>query len=67
MFVSQVSLRVHFCKRDTSQHCCDKTMDGKWSYIAHAVSELFKIMVKKVAFVGFRGAIAPSLVLVSVF
>jgi len=33
IFSSQVSLRVHCCKRDeiasTSQHCCDKTMDAK--------------------------------------
>jgi len=44
----------------TSQHCCDKTIDGKIGLISRTLfSELYKIMVKKVTFVGFRGAIAP--------
>ena len=44
----------------TSQHCCDKTMDDKNSLISRMFfSELYKIMVNKVTFVGFRGAIAP--------
>jgi len=41
----------------TSQHCCDKTMDGKMA--TYAVLRIVKIMVKKFIFVCFRGAIAP--------
>jgi len=38
-FDIQVSLWVLYCKRDkyTSQDFCDKTMDGKWPYIAKVV------------------------------
>jgi len=32
---------------------------AKWPHIANAFSELYKIMVNKVTFVGFRGVIVP--------
>jgi len=39
-----------------SQHCCDKTMDDKMaSYGSMLFSELYKIMVNKVTFRGFKG------------
>ena len=57
IFDSQVSLRVHYCKRDeiasTSQHSSDKQWTPKWPYIANTVFQIFKIMVEKVTFVGF--------------
>jgi len=37
-----------------TQHCCDKTMDHKMIF-----SQLYKIMVNKVAFGSFREAISP--------
>jgi len=43
----------------TSQHCCDKTLDGKLALNPRILySELQKIMVSRVTFVGFRG-VAP--------
>jgi len=43
---SQVSLRYGFTTieemKSISQHCCDKTMDGKGSYIANAISNCTK-------------------------
>jgi len=41
-----------------SQHCCGKAMDGKWPYMLFF--ELYKIMVNKVTFVGFRGNDRPN-------
>jgi len=44
----------------TSQYYCDKTMDGKIGLISRMLfSELYEIMVNKVTFVGYRGAVAP--------
>ena len=46
----------------TSQHCFDKTMDSKMAllgYIAHGVFRIVQMMMNKVTFVGFKGAIAP--------
>jgi len=36
-----------------------KQWTTKWPYIANDVSELYKIVVKKVTFAGFMGAIVP--------
>jgi len=42
-----------------SQHCYEKIMDAKMVYSANTFfSELYKIMVNKVTFLGFRRAIA---------
>jgi len=62
IFGSQVSLRVHSVKemKYTSQHCCDKTVDGKMAlYRECCFLNCSKIIVKKVTFVGFRRVIAP--------
>jgi len=63
IFGSQVSLRVHYCKRDEVyfttllwQH--NGRQNGLISRMLF--SELFKIMVKKVTFVGFRGGDRPN-------
>jgi len=36
----------------TSQHCCDKLMDGKMTLSQMLFSEFFKIMVNELTFVG---------------
>jgi len=52
----------------TSQHCCDKTMDGQMAFYRECCFpnctklwwiKLHKVMVNKVTFVGFRGEITP--------
>jgi len=42
----------------TSQHYCDKTMDNKMALSQMLFSELYKIVVIKVTFAGFRVVIA---------
>jgi len=47
----------------TSQHCCDKTMEGKMALSRMLLSKLYKIVVNKVTFVCFRGRLPqPSLI-----
>jgi len=63
LFGSQVSWRGHYCKRDehTSQRFCDKTTGRQNGLMSQTLfSELNKIMVIKVTFVGFRRGISPS-------
>ena len=63
-FGSQVSLRVHYCKKDEvyfttllwQNNRCQNGLISRMLF-----SELCKIMVNKVTFVGFKGAIAPPL------
>jgi len=44
----------------SSQHCCDKTMDGKVAlYREWCSPNCTKIIVNTVTFVGFRGSITP--------
>ena len=45
--------------KDTSKHCCDKTIDDKMAWISWVLfSELYEILVNKVTFAGFTGVIA---------
>ena len=62
IFGSQVSWRVHYCKRDEVYFTTllwqnNRRQNGL--ILQMLFSELYKIMVNKVTFVGFRGAIAP--------
>jgi len=62
IFASQVSLWVHYCKRDEVHFTTLLWQNnGRQNDLISQMlfSELFKIMVKKVTFIGFRGAIAP--------
>jgi len=43
----------------TSQHCCGKQQNGRISRMLFP--EMYKIMVNKVIFLGFRGGDYPSL------
>jgi len=45
----------------TSQHCCDKTIGRQNALSRMLFSELYKMMVKKVASVGFMGGDRPPL------
>ena len=53
IFGSQVSLRVHYYKRDEVNTAVTKQWTPKWPYIANVVFQIFKIIVKKDTFVGF--------------
>jgi len=45
----------------TSQHCCDKTINGKNGLLWRLLfSELHIIMVNEVTFEGYRGPITPT-------
>ena len=58
IFGSQVSLRVHYCKRDEVLHNTTVTKQWmtKWPYIANAVFQIVdNVMVTKVTLVGFSG------------
>ena len=62
IFGSQVSLRIHFCKRDgvyLTTLLWQNSLRQNGLISRMLFSELHKIIVKKVTFVGFRGAIAP--------
>jgi len=62
MFGRHVPLPFHHCKRDEVYFTLrDKPLDGKNGLISRTmlVSELYKIMVNKVTFVGFRGGDRP--------
>ena len=57
IFSSQVSLRVYFVRglKYTSQHRCDNKIGRQNGLIWRMLfSELYKIVVKKVTFVGFK-------------
>jgi len=43
----------------TSWYCCDKQWTTKWLYIANVVFRIVQNYGEKVAFIGFKGAIAP--------
>jgi len=62
-FGRQVSLRVHYCKRDEVYFTTLlRQNNGRQNGLISRMlfSELFKLMVNKVTFIGFRGeAIAP--------
>ena len=58
IFGSQVSLRVHCCKRDEAYFTTLLWQDGRRQNGLKSRSlfpELYKIMVNKVTFIGFRG------------
>jgi len=58
IFGSEVSLRVHYCKRDGVNFTTllwKKKWTAKWPYIANADFRIVQIMVKEATFVGFRG------------
>ena len=63
IFGSQVSLRVHYCEKD---EVCFTTLlwqnNGRQNGLISRMlfSKLFKIMVKKVTFIGFRGERSPQ-------
>jgi len=62
IFGSQVSLLAHYCKSDEAYFTTLLWQNSGRQNIPISrmlFSELFKIMVKKVTFVGFRGGIVP--------
>jgi len=59
---SQVLLRVHYIRqmKYSSQHCCDKTMDGKCPYIVNTVSQIVQNHGEWSHFSQFRGGDRPN-------